>query len=178
MAVSRLQTQFATSGRGRRAISLWLLAPAFLLVGGLGGVLLARLDDAGLAAIIGRADAVGVVAQVPPDFGVCVGRVRIDCVVDGDTFWLGGTKIRIADIDTPEVGKPACAGEAALGMRATARLETLLKAGPFELHSVDRDEDVYGRKLRTVLRDGRSIGDTLVAEGLAHPWLGYQEDWC
>lgn len=119
-----------------------------------------------------------VLAQVPPDFAQCSGQVRVDCVVDGDTFWLGGTKIRIADIDTPEVSKPACAREAVLGRRATARLGELLRAGPFQLRSGDRDEDVHGRKLRILVRDGRSIGVTLVAEGLAHAWRGYQESWC
>jgi endonuclease YncB( thermonuclease family) len=99
-------------------------------------------------------------------------------VVDGDTFWLAGTRIRIADINTPEVGSPGCAAEAALGRQATARLRELLNAGPFELVSIDREEDVYGRKLRIVTRDGSSIGDALVAEGLAHYWRGHQENWC
>jgi endonuclease YncB( thermonuclease family) len=29
-------------------------------------------------------------------------------VVDGDTFWYQGTKIRIADINAPEVSHPGC----------------------------------------------------------------------
>ncbi|WP_342780177.1 thermonuclease family protein [Devosia ginsengisoli] len=89
-----------------------------------------------------------------------------------------GVKIRIADINTPEVSSPACGAEAALGRRATTRLRELLSAGSFELQPADRDEDVYGRKLRVVVRGGHSIGDTLVAEGLAHHWRGYKESWC
>jgi endonuclease YncB( thermonuclease family) len=55
----------------------------------------------------------------------------------------------------------------------------LLAAGPFELETIGgRDEDLYGRKLRIVTRDGRSIGDQLVAEGLARTWSGRREPWC
>jgi endonuclease YncB( thermonuclease family) len=115
---------------------------------------------------------------VSASFGVCNGSVRFTCVVDGDTIWLKGTKIRIADIDTPEVLSPKCASESALGNVATQRLTVLLNAGPFEVASINRDEDVYGRKLRILMRNGQSIGETLVAEGLAHRWDGAQHSWC
>ncbi|APH71919.1 thermonuclease family protein [Aquibium oceanicum] len=111
-------------------------------------------------------------------FSICGSAARIDCVVDGDTFWMDGVKIRIADIDTPEVSGPACASEKRLADEATHRLQTLLNDGPFELRRADRDEDRYGRKLRTVHRDGRSIGEILVADGLAHEWRGRKESWC
>lgn len=107
------------------------------------------------------------------------GSIRITCVVDGDTIWLEGVKIRIADIDTPEVSKPSCASEKALGDRATNRLIALLNEGPFELAAFDgRDEDQYGRKLRVLVRGGRSLGDQLVSEGLARTWTGRREPWC
>ncbi len=98
-------------------------------------------------------------------------------MIDGDTFDLGGERIRIADIDTPEVDA-RCAEEARLAAAATRRLGVLLAQGPFELVPVERDEDRYGRKLRMVVRDGRSIGDVLVAEGLARTWSGRREPWC
>ena len=101
-----------------------------------------------------------------------------DCVIDGDTFRLGGETIRIADIDTPETHPARCEEEAALGAQATERLQALLNAGPFTLQSIERDQDRYGRSLRTVTRDGRSIGAMLVAEGLARPWTGSRQPWC
>lgn len=104
---------------------------------------------------------------------------RTNCVVDGDTIWIAGQKIRIADIDTPEISKPQCQSELALGNKATARLVELINAGPFEVKAwPDRDEDRYGRKLRVLVRDGRSLGDILVSEGLARTWSGRREPWC
>ncbi len=98
-------------------------------------------------------------------------------VIDGDTFRYRGEKIRVADIDTPEL-RGRCPAEAALAARATDRMSQLLRQGPFELRSIDRDEDRYGRKLRVVVRNGRSLGDQLVAEGLARTWTGRREPWC
>jgi hypothetical protein len=82
-------------------------------------------------------------------FVLCAGASRPNCVIDGDTIRYGGVKIRLADIDAPEVFSPKCASEAARGKRATQRLLELMNAGPFELVSGGRDEDRYGRKLRT-----------------------------
>lgn len=116
--------------------------------------------------------------QYRVDFGRCSGPIRVNCVVDGDTFWLKGTKYRIADINAPEVSSPDCSAEAALGERATARLVDLLNEGGFSLRSIDRDEDTYGRKLRLVTRAGHSIGERLIAEGLAERWTGKRRNWC
>lgn len=111
-------------------------------------------------------------------FARCGAARRIHCVVDGDTFWHAGKKIRIADINTPETSRPGCADEARLGARATVRLTQLLNAGPFMLEQRGRDTDRYGRQLRTVTRAGQSLGAVLVAEGLAEPWTGRRRDWC
>ena len=111
-------------------------------------------------------------------FSQCFGATRVNCVVDGDTFWYQGRKIRIADINTPETSKPKCRREAELGEKATARLTQLLNAGPFTLEATDRDRDRYGRALRVVTRGGESLGSTLEREGLAEHWQGYRGDWC
>ena len=111
-------------------------------------------------------------------FTTCNGPVRDDCVIDGDTFWYAGEKIRVADINTPEVSDPQCPREAALGERASARLLALLNEGAFSLEAADRDRDPYGRLLRTVTRDGASVGAVLVREGLAEEWQGTRGGWC
>ncbi|QCL83371.1 thermonuclease family protein [Agrobacterium pusense] len=111
-------------------------------------------------------------------FGRC-GVIRSDCVVDGDTLWIGGEKVRVADIDTPEISEPKCDAEKALGERAKERMIELVNAGDFEMRAWEgRDEDQYGRKLRVLVRDGTSLGDILVSEGLARTWSGRREPWC
>jgi endonuclease YncB( thermonuclease family) len=111
-------------------------------------------------------------------FELCGAGSRRNCVIDGDTFWYRGEKVRIADINTPETSAPECAEEAALGAAATGRLHALLNAGPFTVEPTDRDRDQYGRLLRNVTRDGESLGAVLVDEGLAEEWQEYRGSWC
>ncbi len=98
--------------------------------------------------------------------------------IDGRSFALHGDRIRLADIDTPDMRAP-CPHESALGLRAAQRLAVLLRAGPFQLgESFGRDADGEGRKLRIASRDGRSLGETMIADGLARPWTGGAGPWC
>ena len=69
--------------------------------------------------------------MIPARFPLCTSSPRVTCVVDGDTFWLAGDKIRILDINTPETSSPSCDREYALGRQATARLTELLKQPQF-----------------------------------------------
>ena len=156
---------------------------------GLGPVLLAA--PLGLFTAILLADGVPFLSAAPDAaqakhplveayFAPCLGGVRTTCVVDGDTIWLHGQKIRIADIDAPEISDPDCEAERATGLRTTARLTAWLNAAPFEVHPNPdgRDEDRYGRKLRILSRDGSSAVETLVAEGLATRWGEARRRWC
>jgi micrococcal nuclease len=113
-------------------------------------------------------------------FSQCGGPVRFNCIIDGDTFWYQGRKIRIADINTPETDQAQCDSERQLGEAAKSRLGKLLNAGGFTLaaNPDGRDTDTYGRDLRILMRGGQSLGDVLVAEGLAEQWQGYRRDWC
>jgi micrococcal nuclease len=112
-------------------------------------------------------------------FALCAPGPRTTCVVDGDTFWLQGEKVRIADINAPETHGAECLLELTLGDRATLRLIAVLNAGPFELATTgSRDRDRYGRLLRVVTRRGHSLGIALVEEGLAEHWKGRRSSWC
>jgi endonuclease YncB( thermonuclease family) len=111
-------------------------------------------------------------------FSLCYSGGGTNCVVDGDTIWMDGAKIRIADIDAPETHPSRCAEEERLGRAATLRLQALLNAGPVRLAAADRDEDRYGRKLRSVMRGNTSLGEVLVSEGLARKWTGRRQPWC
>lgn len=180
---ARPRQPHATARPRRRLRPLRFLANnigliAFGLLAALGGMSL--LPETGTLLPSAAADIRPTVMTVAAaqHFTLCGSGNRVNCVVDGDTFYFRGEKIRVADINTPEVSEPKCAAEARLGAAATRRFQSLLNAGPIELRRGPRDEDRYGRKLRTVHRNGRSLGDVLVAEGLAHRWRGYKENWC
>jgi micrococcal nuclease len=111
-------------------------------------------------------------------FGLCHVGGGINCVVDGDTFWYQGKRIRIAEIDTPETHPARCAEEARIGNAATRRLHALLNAGPFHLETTQRNKDNYGRLLRNPTRGGESLGRTLVSEGLARDYGSGRRSWC
>ena len=148
--------------------------PVYLAAVALGGAYGAGVFDRFGGEPAEAAAAVGERIQ----FSSCHVGGGYNCVVDGDTIWLKGQKIRIADIDTPETHDFRCPSEKNLGDRATRRLQQLLNNGAVSLQSIDRDEDRYGRKLRIVLVDGTSVGDTLVGEGLAR-WYGRgRQAWC
>lgn len=121
---------------------------------------------------------VGLPDSESATFAPCEGPGRVTCVVDGDTFWYRGMKIRIADINAPELSHPGCAYEARLAEAATRRLTALLNAGRFSLATEGRETDRYGRALRVVMRGGQSLGYVLEREGLAEHWHGRRGDWC
>ncbi|MCX7357351.1 MAG: thermonuclease family protein [Alphaproteobacteria bacterium] len=110
--------------------------------------------------------------------GVIAGRVR---VVDGDTIEDMNSDItyRLVNIDTAETGSRArCTAERDLGDRAKEAVRTLVAgARRIELNPTGRI-DRYGRTIAFVVIDGRDMGETLMAEGLARPWRGRREPWC
>jgi len=95
---------------------------------------------------------------------------RVARVIDGDTIVLeSGLRVRLVQIDTPEVGTGECFSRAAgrelralLPAGAAIRLETDPR-----LDRVDR----YGRLLRYVVRDGRNVNLELVRRGAATVWF-------
>lgn len=108
----------------------------------------------------------------------CGSGQRVNCVVDGDTIWLRGEKIRLMGFDTPETTTNICGGvkETRLGAEATNRLIELLNESSFTVH---RDgEDRYGRTLAVIRVGDANVGDILVAEGLARYWPDGREFWC
>lgn len=115
---------------------------------------------------------------VRANFSLCHTGGGYNCVVDGDTIWLEGQNIRIADIDAPETHEPRCTSEKELGDRATQKLHQLVNSGTVTLDRIDRDRDGYGRLLRIVKVDGVSVGETLVDEGFARWYAGGRRPWC
>jgi len=135
-----------------------------------------------LCAAISQRDAIAASVTGPSATPVALlhveaGHLR---VIDGDTLELRATgeRIRIANIDTPEISEPRCAAERRHGLEAKARVQALLaRASAIELRPIGR-EDRYGRTLARVRADGRDLGGELIRDGLARPWRGRREPWC
>jgi endonuclease YncB( thermonuclease family) len=115
---------------------------------------------------------------VRASFSYCKWGGGTNCVVDGDTFYLNGAKVRIADIDAPETHDYRCRSELDLGERAARELQALLNSGAVTMTSIDRDRDVYGRLLRNVQVNGRDVGEALIAAGVARAFAGGRRSWC
>lgn len=96
---------------------------------------------------------------------------RFHCVHDGDTVWWHGEKIRIADIDAPELNG-RCEAERRLAIQSRDRLIALLNSRS-NVKVTRTGTDRYGRTLATF----GSIGDQLIREGLATRWPR-RKDWC
>ena len=163
-----------TRSRGDLLPTIGIMAAAFVATAFMTSLL---LEETGLPSFSPAAAVSGQDVE-RARFTYCVRGAGTNCIIDGDTFRYRGDIIRIADIDTPEVRNYGCAAEKTRGDAATRRLLALLNAGPFTLGAYPRDRDQYGRLLRIITRDGRSLGMTLVAEGLARKWDGARRGWC
>jgi micrococcal nuclease len=94
----------------------------------------------------------------------------VERVIDGDTIVLrGGARVRLLQIDSPEVGTGECYSRA-----AAREARRLLPAGAAVRLEVDPRldrVDRYGRLLRYVLAGGQNVNVELVARGAATPWF-------
>lgn len=101
-------------------------------------------------------------------------------IIDGDTVVIDGEKIRINNIDAPELRHAACDAERRLAEVAKRRLGALLASGAVVIIRGDngRMKDRYGRTLARLTVDGRDVGEILVIEELARPWEGKRQPWC
>jgi len=84
-------------------------------------------------------------------------------IIDGDTVWFEGRKIRIWGIDAPEMGQQQ--GRAAKD--ELARLMTFRK-----MLVIPKDMDRYGRIVAQIHCGRGDIGQIMVANGYAVGWGG------
>ncbi|MDH5740132.1 MAG: thermonuclease family protein [Nitrospira sp.] len=78
--------------------------------------------------------------------------------VDGDTIRVGGERIRLRGIDTPEMSEFE-------GQTAKQRLEELLRTGPIRI--VPHARDVYDRLVADVFVNGQNVAEILRNEGFS-----------
>lgn len=115
----------------------------------------------------------------PRPMPVCGAGQGENCVVDGDTFWLSGRKIRLANVDAPDSDNARCPAEVARARDAVDTLARLLDRQPIEIRAEGRDR--YGRLLATIKTPEGDVGRNLVRFNVAVPWdvaRTAETDWC
>ena len=112
-------------------------------------------------------------ADAPDGADTC----RFVRVHDGDTIRCGTERVRLLDIDAPELAtSPKCEGwrrasswcDQELAQRSRDALRAFLAQGPVALRRQGKDK--YGRTLAVVEVNGQSAGQHLIGLGLARPW--------
>ena len=103
-------------------------------------------------------------------------------VIDADTIRVHNKQpnVRLVGFNAPETRNANCSAEAELGARATRRLRDLVRAGglDFEYIRCACPEGTQGtfacnwrRNCGSLRANGRDVGTTLIAEGLAVPFV-------
>jgi micrococcal nuclease len=103
-------------------------------------------------------------------------------VTDGDTIRINGERkgMRLVGFNTPETVEPRCERERALGQKAKARLRQLVSKGRLIVERVrcacqpgseGTEACNHGRSCGSLSVDGRNVGDILIDEGLAVPFV-------
>jgi endonuclease YncB( thermonuclease family) len=83
-------------------------------------------------------------------------------VVDGDTLDINGIRIRLALVDTPEIGQPGYD-------RAKHFVKSIClgKKGELDVDNGQRRGDRYGREVGVVYCDGINVNDKLMSNKMA-----------
>lgn len=103
------------------------------------------------------------------------GTVR---VLDGDTFDVGGIRVRLHGLDAPEEGQP-CSNASGVqwdcGAWVTRQVRDRIGGALATCETVDTDR--YGRTVATCTVAGQDVGRMLVTEGLALAYRKYSMDY-
>jgi endonuclease YncB( thermonuclease family) len=101
-------------------------------------------------------------------------------VIDGDTITADGKTIRLLGFAPPEMRGAQCRAERDLGVKATKRVRDLIQAGALDYspvtcscpaNTLGKWVCILARTCGRLKANGRDVGDILVAEGLAVPFL-------
>ena len=102
---------------------------------------------------------------------------------DGDTCYVmidgNKAKIRLLELDTPEISKPKCEAELELGLEARDYLNNLIiNASSVEIKT-EYEKDYFGRTLAHLIIDGEDVSSMIVRNNLG---VKYDTDnkmnWC
>lgn len=92
-------------------------------------------------------------------------------VIDGDTFDINGTRVRLWGIDAPEM-RQTCTNGYQAGIQASATLTALL-SGRSQLACDQVDTDRYGRVIAICRFGELDVAAELVRAGMAMDWPRY-----
>ena len=102
---------------------------------------------------------------------------------DGDTCYViidgKNTKIRLLELDTPEISKPKCNAELELGLKARDYLNDLIENASTIEFKTEHLEDYFGRILSYLIIDGEDASSKIVENKLGVVYNRKQKyDWC
>ena len=102
---------------------------------------------------------------------------------DGDTCYVTvdgtKTKIRLLELDTPEISKPKCDAELQLGLKARDYLNDLIDNATTIDFKTDYTEDYFGRILAYLIVDGEDVSAKIVKNNLGVVYdRNNKQDWC
>ena len=96
-------------------------------------------------------------------------------VVDGDTIYLDGEKIRFTGIDTPEL-KQTCINEVVIeSCGVTAKEILVYKIGDNKVTCISEGKDQYKRTLAECFVNNESLSKYLVRRGYAFAYRKYSK---
>ena len=102
---------------------------------------------------------------------------------DGDTCYVTidgtKTKIRLLELDTPEISKPKCDAELQLGLKARDYINDLIANATTIEFKTDYAEDYFGRILAHLIIDGEDVSAKIVKNNLGVVYdRNNKQNWC
>lgn len=102
---------------------------------------------------------------------------------DGDTCYVTvdgkNTKIRLLELDTPEISKPKCDQELQMGLKARDYLNSLIMNALSIEFKTDYKMDYFGRILSYLIIDGEDASAKIVSNNLGVVYdRNNKQDWC
>ena len=102
---------------------------------------------------------------------------------DGDTCYVTvdgkNTKIRLLELDTPEISKPKCDQELQLGLKAREYINSLIMNASSIEFKTDYKKDYFGRILSYLIIDGEDVSTKIINNNLGVVYdKNNKQDWC